>query len=52
MGNAVIEKGSERGEHTMQSHNTENENEGEDKNNDGIDFQSWGFIGVEFCFLC
>ena len=32
---------------TMQSHNTEDENKGKNENNDGIDLQSWGFVGVE-----
>jgi len=32
---------------TVQGHNAEDEHEGENQNYNGIDLQSWAFIGVE-----
>jgi len=36
----------------VQSHDTEDEDEGENKDDDGIDLQSWRLIGVQFWGLC
>ncbi len=35
----------------MQSHDTENEDQRKNKHNDGIDLESWGFVGVEFYLM-
>jgi len=33
----------------MQENNTEDEHEGKNQYHDGVDFQSWAFVGIETC---